>query len=421
MRVAFLTHEPFHPPSGGGSAEAPYLVTELVRRGHHVHIFCPEFPEVDVVAARFGTTIHPFTRWPMGRYARHRNLKYLRYPGALCRWVSTELAARRRVEPGFRFDLLLAQHTISAVAAVRLRRLLGVPAVLNYLDFLTGFMETWPAAFTATGLVGLLNRYELSLPRRHQVEGVMTVSDPLAARLAATGYPSDRIRAIQYGYDATRFVPPAVEPDPANPVVVMHGSFDRHHLGPIAREAVATVTRRRPGVTFRFLGTVTPGLRGFADDLRRRVPGVRLECPGFVPYAEVGAELGRATVGIVPYEESRGTHCAFVAKAVEYLGCGRVVASTALENLQGYFAGEAAMRFTAFDGAALAEGILAWLETPPDRRVAAGRAAAVRVARELDWPVVAGRAVDFIELCASRPGKAPPTSAPVPGLPGATR
>jgi hypothetical protein len=41
MRLAFLTHEPFYPPSGGGSAEAVYLVEELVRRGHEVHIMAP--------------------------------------------------------------------------------------------------------------------------------------------------------------------------------------------------------------------------------------------------------------------------------------------------------------------------------------------------------------------------------------------
>ena len=45
MRLAFLTHEPFHPPSGGGSAEAVYLVEEFVRRGHEVHLFGPEFPD----------------------------------------------------------------------------------------------------------------------------------------------------------------------------------------------------------------------------------------------------------------------------------------------------------------------------------------------------------------------------------------
>ena len=45
MRLALLTHEPFYPPSGGGSAEAVYLVEEFVRRGHEVHLFCPQFAE----------------------------------------------------------------------------------------------------------------------------------------------------------------------------------------------------------------------------------------------------------------------------------------------------------------------------------------------------------------------------------------
>ncbi len=41
MRIALLTHEPFYPPSGGGSAEAVYLVREMVRRGHEVWVFAP--------------------------------------------------------------------------------------------------------------------------------------------------------------------------------------------------------------------------------------------------------------------------------------------------------------------------------------------------------------------------------------------
>ena len=65
MRIAFLTHEPFHPPSGGGSAEAIYLVREMVRRGHEVHLFCPEFPDAEAKAAEFGITPHLFKRWKM--------------------------------------------------------------------------------------------------------------------------------------------------------------------------------------------------------------------------------------------------------------------------------------------------------------------------------------------------------------------
>jgi len=421
MRVAFLTHEPFHPPSGGGSAEALYLVREFVRRGHTVHLFCPEFPNAAAVEADYGVRTHLFARWRMGRYAKFRNLKYLLYPGALAALVRNTVDAGRRAEPDFRFDVLFAQHTISAVAAGRLRRELKTPAVLNFLDYLTGFMETWPAWVMPGPVVRALTRFELSLPRRFDVEGILTVSNPLAERFVATGYPRERVQPIQYGYDAQLFrpteaneVPPAASIEPSRPavaaaqletrsskleapVVLMHGSFDEHHLGPIAREALARVAEARPDVLFRFVGRETPALQRFAARLRASVPGVRLELAGFVPYAEVARQVRSAAVGLVPYEESNGTHCAFVAKAVEYLGCGVPVASTPLENLRGYFADEPAIRFSGFDGISFAAVVLTWLETPVDQRRQLGHAASQRVAAQLDWNIVTRKAVDFVE------------------------
>ena len=186
------------------------------------------------------------------------------------------------------------------------------------------------------------------------------------------------------------------------PVVIMHGSFDQHHLGPIARDAVCGVALARPGVRFRFVGRETEGLKRFAAEVRGRVPGIRLELTGFIPYAEVGRELASATVGLVPYEESNGTHCAFVAKAVEYLGCGLGVASTPLENLQRYFHDEPGIRFGGFDGKSLASVILSWLDMADAERDRIGRASSCRVQRELSWETVARNAADFVEYTVRR-------------------
>lgn len=399
MRVAFLTHEPFDPPSGGGSAEAPYLVREFVRRGHEVHLFCPQFPDSTEIADRFAVTLHPFTRWRMGRYARLRNLKYLLYPRELAAMVRGAVAGKSG--PPMNFDLLFAQHTISAVAAGRLRRELGIPAVFNFLDYLTGFMETWPAWVAPRPLVRQLTRFEMSLPRRYDAEGILTVSQPLAERFAATGYPAERIRAIQYGYDPALFRPAEDTVGDGAPVALMHGSFDQHHLGPIASEAMVRVATARPDTVFRFVGRETPALLQFARRLRSRVPGIQLQLTGFVPYEAVASAVQTATVGLVPYEASNGTHCAFVAKAVEYLACGIPVASTPLENLQRHFAREPAIRFSGFDGASFAAAVLAWIETPVAERRRLGLAAASRVAAELDWSVVTRRAVEFVEVIAN--------------------
>lgn len=398
MRIAFLTHEPFYPPSGGGSAEAVYLVREFVGRGHAVDLFCPDFENREAVAAEFGVTIHPFQRWKMGRYTPLRNLKYLLYPTALVSQVLSVVQAPGG--PGLP-DLVFSQHTIASVTAGRLKARLNRPTVFNFLDCLTGFMETWPAWIAPRPLVRLLTRFEFGMPSRYAADGILTVSTPLAERFASAGFPAHQIRAIQYGYDASLF-----RPDPAlssrrspndSPVVVMHGSFDQHHLGPIARTAVARIAGAVPGVIFRFVGKETPGLQAFVAAMKNQVPGIRFECTGFVPYASVPRQLLTADVGIVPYESSTGTHCAFVAKAVEYLGCGLPVVSTSLENLSRHFADEPAIRFAGFDGETLARSVIEVLKLPRAERDRMGLAASRRVAATLDWSRVTANAAEFVE------------------------
>lgn len=356
-----------------------------------------------------GLRIHQFDRWEMGRYTRLRNLKYLLYPSALAsqvRWAVCDAQRDGDSEAGY--DVIFAQHTISAVAAGRVRRRIGGKLVLNFLDYLTGFMEAWPAVFTRTGFVRALNRYEMSIPTRFGADGILTVSEPLAERFMAQGFPRDRILPLLYGYDSAAFRPPAEPPPEGPPLILMHGSFDKHHLGPIARDAVAYIHERRPDARFRFVGRETPNLVAFEAAIRRRCPGISIECPGFVQYANVARMLPEATVGIVPYEESQGAHCAFVAKAVEFLACGVVVASTPLENLTRHFAAEQAIRFSGFTARSFAERVLDWLETPREQRLALGRAAAARVAAELDWGTLARKAVDFAE----RIHQSPPRPAP---------
>ncbi len=392
MRIAFLTHEPFHPPSGGGSAEAVYLVSEFVRRGHAVDVFGPELPDAAKVERDFGIRLRPFHLWKMGRYASLRTPKYLAYPLALERLV---LAAARSTT----FDLLFSQHAISAVAAGRLRRRLGIPVVMNFLDCLTGFMETWPPWLMPRPVARALVRFELGIPRRFNADAVLTVSDALRDRFVGAGVPAASIHPIHYGYDAARFrrLPDDPTPAPDRPVIVMHGSFDHHHLGPIAREAVATIARQRPSTRFRFLGRTTPALTAFLDAVRRDAPNLLVETPGFIPYDEVPRQLAGATLGITPYEPSTGTHCAFVAKTVEYLALGLPVVSTPLESGLRYFAGLEGVAFSGADGASFATAALRWLDMSPADRSAAVEPARRKVAAELDWGILCSRAAEITE------------------------
>lgn len=393
MRIAFLTHEPFYPPSGGGSAEAVYLVRELVARGHEVHLFGPPVLEPELVEREFKISIHPFLSWEMGRYTPFRNFKYLLYPSFLERLVR---AAAARIK----FDLVLSQHAISAVAAGRLKRGLGVPVVMNFLDFLTGFMESWPFWLMPPPVLALLKRYELSIPRRFRADTVLTVSDTLADLFAQAGFPRKRLVPIYYGYDPALF---ALDDGTMRarsdkpPTIVMHGSFDHHHLGAIAFDAMARVHTTRPDAIFKFVGRETPALAALMRRVQQTLPALRVERTGFVAYQEVASHLGRATVGMVPYRESSGTHCAFVAKTVEYLALGLPVVSTPLNSGVRYFHDEPLVRFSGFDGASHGERILSWLGESVESRATLGRAAARRVRERLDWHVICGKAVDSIE------------------------
>lgn len=391
LRIAFLTHEPFFPPSGGGSAEAIYLVEELVRRGHEVHLFCPQIADAANVEKMFRVRLHQFTKWPMGRYAKMRNVKYLLYPHFLERLVAD--AARN-----IKFDLLVSQHAISAVAAGKLKKRLKIPVVMNFPDLLTGFMETWPAWMAPRPLIKALERFEMSMPARYGVDGALTVSDTLADYFVENGFPREKVRPIYYGYDSDKFPFQArtVEKD-RPPVIVMHGSFDAHHLSKIARDAIRFVTQKRPDATFRFVGRETPSLQSFLQRSRQEIPGFKFETTGFVPYAEVSKHLADASVGMVPYEESEGTHCAFVAKVVEYVASGLPAVCTPLKSIRSYFKDEPMIRFSEFDGEDFGRKIVSWIdESPLDWQIPACKSA-VRVQSELDWQPLCRKAVDFME------------------------
>jgi glycosyltransferase involved in cell wall biosynthesis len=327
----------------------------------------------------------------MSRYVRFRNFKYLAYPFFLERMVAQ--AARET-----KFDLLISQHAISAIAAGRLKRKLAVPVVMNFPDLLTGFMETWRTWLAPRPLVEALKRYEISMPSRFGADGVLTVSDTLADYFAARGFPREKILPIYYGYDADKF-PFRAQPLPGNqpPVVVMHGSFDAHHLGQIAFDAIQFVTQQRPAVVFRFVGKKTASLESFLDRARNQIPGFKFEATGFVPYAEVARHLANASVGIVPYEESAGTHCAFVAKVVEYVASGLPAVSTPLKSIQSYFKNDSMVRFSKFDGEDFGKKIISWLDESPNVWQLDAAKSAARVKNELDWRPLCRNAVDFVE------------------------
>jgi glycosyltransferase involved in cell wall biosynthesis len=210
----------------------------------------------------------------------------------------------------------------------------------------------------------------------------------------ARGYPREKICPIYYGYDSAAFPVREQAPSTAAPVVVMHGSFDAHHLGQIAYDAVKVVAAKRPETTFRFVGRRTPGLEKFLQRAGT-IPGFKYEATGFMPYAEVSKQLASANVGIIPYEESAGTHCAFVAKIVEYVATGLPAVCTPLRSVRSYFKNDPMVKFAEFNGQDFGAKILAWLDEPVASWQPNAAKSAARVKAELDWQPLCRKAVDF--------------------------
>jgi glycosyltransferase involved in cell wall biosynthesis len=219
---------------------------------------------------------------------------------------------------------------------------------------------------------------------------------------AQRGVPREKLRPIYYGYAGGHFPFRPPPPDDGPPIVVMHGSFDAHHLGPIAFEAIQHVVQRRSDVTFRFVGKKTSALENFLNRARAKIPGFKFDATGFVSYSEVSRCLADASVGIVPYEGTAGTHCAFVAKVVEYVASGVPAVSTSLQSIQRYFQNDPMVRFSEFDGADFGGKILGWLDEPVSAWQFDACKSAARVQAELEWDPLCRRAIDFVEaVCAS--------------------
>ncbi len=400
MRLAFLTHEPFYPSSGGGSIEAIYLIEAMARRGYEVDVYCPSFesPSHFEQAPWDRVTFIQFRRWEMGRYTRLRNFKYLMFPSQLTQMM------RDRMQSGLEYDVIWGQHSISCVAAGRMRRKTSpdrTRIVMNYLDLLTGFMENWPRYLAPRLLLNQLTRFELRTPIKYGADLVFTVSEELINRFEEVGVQRESLYPFYFGIDTKLFSRAQWNP-PGNsgeqPEIVMHGSFDHHHLGPLALEATRLVLQKNPRVKFRFIGKATKAWLSFIKSLRESGADVsRVIHQDFIPYEKLPETLSKCHVGWVPYEPSSGTHSAFIAKLVEYVALGMPSVCGKLSGVSKYFGNEPLVQFTEFDPKALADGLLLALNTPIEVSRKHSEELRSKVLRDLDWRALCNRALDFLE------------------------
>ncbi len=199
-------------------------------------------------------------------------------------------------------------------------------------------------------------------------------------------------------FPVARAAPPPDQP----PVVVMHGSFDAHHLGQIAFDAMRLVPGKNRKPFSGLSAGAPPGWKISCNRARQQIPGFKFEAPvscltpRFPPISPV--RLWASCLTRNP--PARTARLSPKSSNMSPAACLRY--ATPLKSIQRYFQNDPLVRFSKFDGADFGKEIIHWLdESPASWQVHVAQSAA-RVRTDLDWQPLCRKAVDFVELISAR-------------------
>ncbi|MBE0622154.1 MAG: glycosyltransferase [Burkholderiales bacterium] len=191
-----------------------------------------------------------------------------------------------------------------------------------------------------------------------KVDRVICVSAPLAATLRARA-PAGRdlpIDILTNGYDERLFDPHQGWEQPAglesfpHPRVLVAGHVSER----IDWEGVRAAATSRPAWSWFFVGPADNGMAGRIAAISK-ASGARMELHPPVLHEAVPAWIAHCDVCAVPYRLNDFTKASSPLKAIEYLGAGAPVLSTAIPSLVPF--GDAIAWVTEGDGASYASAL----------------------------------------------------------------
>lgn len=153
-----------------------------------------------------------------------------------------------------------------------------------------------------------------------KVDGVVAVSDGLAARLGGHGRP---VKVISQGVDATHFALPPANPGKNKSEIVYFGMIDSR----VDQKLLLEIALAFPNVVIRLIGPIVT-----ETGLLREAANIQLE-PA-VTYAKLPAAISTADVFILPFAKNSLTNSCTPLKLKEYLATGRPVISTWNPNVE---------------------------------------------------------------------------------------
>ena len=295
--------------------------------------------------------------------------------------IETLTKRLRQVVPLIKPDILHAHSpALNAIAALRVGREFGIPVVYE----VRAFWEDAAVDHGTSSAGGLRYRLTRAMETHalKRVAAVTTICEGLRGDIVARGIPADKITVIPNAVNIEDFSVDQA-PDPAlarqlglegKQVLGFIGSFYAYEGLPVLLRALPLMLAKNPNVRVLLVGggSQEPELKALVQQLHI---ADQVIFTGRVPHDAVPAYYNLIDVLVYPRLKMRLTDLVTPLKPLEAMAQGRLVAASDVGGHRELIEDEkTGVLFRAGDPAALADKVLALLETPqrwPALRLAA--------------------------------------------------
>jgi glycosyltransferase involved in cell wall biosynthesis len=375
-RVVVVCSDPGIPVFGtkGASVHLQAVLTELVRRGHDVHLLTPRpgGPAPDALAA---VTVHDLPA-VSGTRGREREIAARRSDAAAGVLLD-------RIHSGRSVDLVLERYSLWGRTATAWAARHGVPSVLE----VNAPLVREQAAHRV--LVDRAGAEQVAREALGAAGAVVCVSEGVAAWARDVVADPARVHVVPNGVDTDR-VTPAARPGGVRPLTVgFVGTLKPWHGTEHLVDAVALLLGREPGWRLLVVGD-GPQRDALQERCSRWGIEDAVELVGAVRPDDVVAHLHRMDVGCAPYEDLDDFYFSPL-KVYEYLAAGLPVVASRVPGMSGLLHGGALGRLVRPGDAEDLAAALAGLAADPASRALAGERARRTAEREHTWTAVVDR------------------------------
>ena len=372
----------------------------LTESGCQVHLAARNKARLPMLEQLPEATVY---RMPAWRWLPHALDKVLMFPAFMNpRWLIHIWRVARRCNA----EVILCRDLPLAPACIAIGRLLRIPVVLD-------MAENYPAmlqSMHSTGRRSLLDKV-LRSPRfarwverwslRH-LDGVMVVVDESGDRLAADGFPRERIAVVSNTPPLGRLTTAAADQRDAGPLRLVYLGIVEAQRG-IGTLLDAVALAHAEGQDVRLVmygdGVDGPFFREKAEHLG--LTPEQVEFHGRVPNAEALEALRNAQVGIIPHWSDASWNTTVPNKLFDYMAAGLVVlTSDAVPCARIVRTTGSGLVYSDRDPADLAAKLR--LLQSPARRVAAAAHGRSAIAATYNWESDAHRMLALLQRTAAR-------------------